>query len=403
VVDDAIDDQVPEPPHLFRTHAEGVDLPWSIHRVGTLSAVRRTTIALLLATFAAVLGGTWLAWHREAWHRSFRDTQWYVRQGYVDAGRSRQQATALAISYRCHADPVCRADAVTVFERPARYEAIFSSRPGYPALLTAAIRLKGDRGVDLVTFAIALAATGTAALLAFLVGGLSAAPLGALAFALSPAGYWASRALSDGLARAFVLAALAGALLVLRGRRTLGLVVMLGSVAALVPVRDSDAVALAGALAVAGLLVHRGRVLVVAGLAGAAVAFGVVRLLGWPGLMESLQDSYSDHFQRPDVPDAWSRLLRGQWDLFTTLAVRPLLVAELAAIVLASLWAVRRRPEVAWPAVLVGLTGPASLVAHPAASEVSRMLTSLVAPAVVALALAVELLVSQAWNGRRSS
>ncbi len=366
--------------------------------------MRPTTLASLALTTVAILGGTWLGWHHDAWHRSFRDTQWYVRQAYVDAGRAPAEAAALAIRYRCHADPTCRKDAATVFTRPPRYAAIFASRPAYPALLTVGLRLAGDRGIDLVTFAIALLATAAAALVAGLVGGRWAAPFGAIAFAASPAGYWASRALSDGLARVLVLTALAGALLLIGGRRPqLGLAVTVVSIALLVPVRDSDAVALGGALAVAGLLGSRDRRLLVAGATSAALAFAAVRTFGWPGLVESLQDSYTVHFTQPDVVDPWARLVHGEWQLFRTLIVRPTLMAELAVITAASVWAIRRRPRIAWPALLVGLTGPASLVAHPVAPEVSRMLTSLVAPGIVALALLVELLVSSVWTAQHSS
>jgi hypothetical protein len=108
-------------------------------------------------------------------------------------------------------------------------------------------------------------------------------------------------------------------------------------------------------------------------------------------MSESLQDSFTDHFYQPDVPDPWSRLLEvnsrywPHWLTFT-----PMNVTLLAGCVVGG-WAMWRRDR--FVAVLVlacGALAFALTAAHPEVSQGDRLYVLAWLGPVVGLPMAVQ-------------
>lgn len=289
-----------------------------------------------------------------------------------------------------------------------RYQELFSTRPGYPAAVALLTPLTG---VKVALWAVAVMATAAAGMLMFWLlrfAGLSppVALLGQVLLYLLPVGWWASQLLTEGLVLAATVAALFGALLLARGRVPLGGAVLVAAYVAVLAVKYSTALLLALSLAVAALVVRwsaqadRRGLGVLAGVSGVVAVAVLVgsRLLGLPGLEDSVQDMLTGHFNRPDVPDPWRGLVDtnlAYWQLW------PLLVPSNIALVLATAvgtWALWRwsRP-LAVLVVAVGATGLGAAVAHPDVTQLVRLYSALWLIAVVGLPVGVELL--RTWSG----
>jgi hypothetical protein len=110
--------------------------------------------------------------------------------------------------------------------------------------------------------------------------------------------------------------------------------------------------------------------------------------LRWSGPSDSLQDTFTNHFARPDVTDSWHKLARlnvQYWSQWAQEQVRsPWLVA---AVAIGSVTLVRRYRTFGLIAVAVALTGFLNQAAHPVASQSDRLLIEVSVAAVLGLPL----------------
>ena len=222
--------------------------------------------------------------------------------------------------------------------------------------------------------------------------------LGQLLYYALPTGYWSTRMLSEGAVLLSTVAVLIGAWLLLQRRFGAGLAVTAAATLFGFVVKSPQVPMLGIALtgAVAGIWIfdrqrrHAGT-LVLAACCLAMIGAGLLipRLLGWPDLDTSLQDSFTHHFQKgPDVADPFSRLIKLnvvywiQW--FQDQALRPmLLLAGVAGAV--AMW--RWSRSFALIVLAAASTGIAAEVAHPAFTEADRLYVQLWLAAVLGLPL----------------
>jgi len=270
-----------------------------------------------------------------------------------------------------------------------RYLAIFTSRPGYPLLAAPFAAVFGLR-FGLWFAAILCTVIGSLLVLVLLrtVGASRWAALGGqVLFLAAPTGYWGSRMLTDGPSLATALLALLGAVWLVKGRTKAGLWALGAGLATGFLVRYSSEQVAALALAVAALLClwwvpsSRGRgmksVAVVAG-GGFVVSELASTLLGWPGLSESLQDTFTKHFIRPDVSNPVGRLVRldlHYWGYYPVSEQTALLV--LVGLIGIAGALVRRDAVYGIFVSAVAATGIAAVVAHPIASQADRLMSPL--------------------------
>lgn len=267
-----------------------------------------------------------------------------------------------------------------------RYLAIFTSRPGYPLL---AAPFAAAFGLRFGLWAAAMLCTLIASLLVLALlraagCGWRAAVLGQALFLAAPTGYWGSRMLTEGPSLATVLLALLGAVWMARGRiREGSLVFTAGLVTGFVVRYSSEQ--LAALLLAVGALLCLGRVraartegvkvLALAAGAGFAVSEAAAVLLGWPGLTESMQDTFTKHFERPPVSDPVPRLVASDLHFWLSFPVYES-TALLTACGLAVLAVLLVRRDAVYGALVIAAaaTGPGAVVAHPVASQADRLL-----------------------------
>ena len=284
-----------------------------------------------------------------------------------------------------------------------RYLAIFTSRPGYPLL---AAPFAAAFGLRFALWGAALLCTllASAAVLALLRAagcGWRAAAVGQALFLLAPTGYWGSRMLSDGPSLATVLLTLLGAVWMAKGRiRAGGIVFGAGLVTGFTVRYASEQLAVL-LIALGALLclwrVRGGRTaamkaLAIAASAGFVVSEAASALLGWPGLAESMQDTFTKHFERPDVSDPLFRLFKSDlhfWFYFPVYASTDLLTA--AVLIVLAVLLVRRHSVYGVLVVAAAATGLGAALAHPVASQADRLL----APVWLLLALGLPPLVDR--------
>ncbi|MBR7838851.1 hypothetical protein KDL01_36630 [Actinospica durhamensis] len=269
-----------------------------------------------------------------------------------------------------------------------RYLAIFTSRPGYPLL---AAPLADAFGLRFGLWAAALLCTLFASLLVLAllrtVGcGWWAAVAGQGLYLAAPTGYWGSRMLTDGPSLATILLMLLGAVWMVRGRIRAGAAVLAVGLATGFVVRYSSEQLAALLLAVGALLywwrARDGRsagirLLAIAAGAGFVLTELLSTLLGWPGLTESMQDTFTKHFARPDVSDPVLRLIKSDvhlWVYYPVYEPTALLVAVGA--VLLAVVVVRREAVYGALVVAVAATGLGAVVAHPVASQADRLMVA---------------------------
>ena len=288
-----------------------------------------------------------------------------------------------------------------------RYIAIFTSRPGYPALSAVFAGVFGLRaGLWLTAMLCTLAASVLVLLMLRSAGaGVLTALSGQAIFLAAPTGYWGSRMLTDGPSLAATMLALLGAWLLTRQRIRLGAILLVAGLVAGFLIRYSSeslvSVALAIAAGICLWLVPSSRTRGMKWLAGLAFGGAVVTqiattALGWPGIAESMQDTFTKHFIRPDVRDPVGRLLSANvhfWGYFPVLEPTSLLLVF--GLVVVGVWLCRRDAVFAALVIAVAATGIGTVVAHPVASQADRLMVAVW----LLIALGVPLLASDV--GRR--
>lgn len=290
------------------------------------------------------------------------------------------------------------------FTGQPRYQAIFNSRIGYPLAIAA---LTPVVGVRIALWVVPVIATVLAGLLVWWTLALlgvraSIAAAGQAALYLLPIGTWGVQALTEGPVLLGVVAAMTGAVLLAVGRLRAGVVLLLAGLAITGLVKYSTALPLATALGAAGavgVLVsrHRRGVAVLSGigiLATMAIA-SVSSLLGMPTVMESIQDTFTNHFTQPDVSDGWRRLaslnLR-YWAHWPVMVPSNILLA--AACVLGA-WALWRWHRAAALIVLAtAALGIALTAVHPEITQGDRLYSLLWLAPVIGIPVAVQRAVS---------
>ena len=269
-----------------------------------------------------------------------------------------------------------------------RYLAIFTSRPGYPALSAVFASVFGLRaGMWLAAVLCTLAASALVLLLLRSAGaGVLTALSGQAIFLAAPTGYWGSRMLTDGPSLAATMLALLGAWQLTRQRIRLGGILLVAGLVAGFLIRYSSEQMVAVALAVgAGIclwLVPSSRTRGMKWLAGLAVGGAIASqvasvALGWPGLTESMQDTFTHHFIRPDVSDPVGKLFSANlhfWGYFPVLEPTSLLLA--LGLVVVGVWLWRRDAVFATLVIVVAATGVGTVAAHPIASQADRLMVA---------------------------
>ncbi|MFE9460311.1 hypothetical protein [Streptomyces californicus] len=290
-----------------------------------------------------------------------------------------------------------------------RFMAIFEARPGYPLFLVPFVTALGAVwGLWLAGLLVALAGA-VCVLLTLRAAGASrrAGLAGAALYLALPTGTVAMNPLSDGLSLALGTVIVLGCTLLLRerpsdvsgagagrwaegtgtrsgagrwadaaGTRT-GAALVVGGLALMFPVRYSQALLLAAALAgvflVRAARLHRtGRrstpVLRAAGLCAllTALVYAGAHLLSWPMGQDSAQDLLTHHYQRPDRPDPWPEFFAQErvfwWAWLKRQATYPFLPVLLAL----SAWASWKRRSAVLPvAIAAGAAGLLNQAGHP--------------------------------------
>ncbi|MEV4463895.1 hypothetical protein AB0J51_09750 [Micromonospora echinofusca] len=386
--------------------------------------VRRARVRLVLGLLAAAALGSLLWWGRweTAPQHAYPDTYWYARQAVTMTGTPSAEADRFAARLVCRKGmpsprrgvPCVAGTRQWAADMPPRYQRIFTTRPGYSLATAPFVLVFGERGMVLATAALAVLAGVLAALAVRLLGGGLVSSLAATALLfLLPTGFWLSRLLAEAGATAFALAALCAAVPLLRpggtarGRLLLGGAVLAGLLGSTVT-RPATGLLLSAALtavfAVLTLLRRRagwepGLVVLTAACGVAtAVWLGLSAALDIPGAAETLQDKFTVHFTRPDVPDPWPRLvelnrdfwpaqLNAWWNGGAPLAASPFLALLLVGF--AALF--RALPgRAALLFATTGATGLLTLVAHPKESEADRLVLVIWLPVVVGLAMLLD-------------
>lgn len=253
----------------------------------------------------------------------------------------------------------------------SRFMAIYEARPGYPLFLVPFLALFGlPWGIWLAGLTVALAG-GLLVLATLRAAGASwpAALTGQALYLALPTGTVAMLPLTDGLALALGAATALGCVLALRGRPGVGWTLLVGGLVLAFWVRYSQTLLLAAALTVAFLALTAGRLwrdrargatlavrdwtaptrhaATLAALCGGltVACYLTASAVGWPMGADSAQDLLTHHYQRPDVPDLWSRFLSQEGVFWPAWLRRQLSYPALLIPLLLAVWAVLRRPS----------------------------------------------------------
>ncbi|WP_424861025.1 hypothetical protein [Streptomyces sp. MMS24-I29] len=290
-------------------------------------------------------------------------------------------------------------DAPDITTGDPRYQSIFSSRPGYPLLLTPFVAALGVLD-GMRTLGLLLAVGGSLAVCGLLrTAGLSAAAAvtGQIAFLATPLGRWSLQPLGEGLVTACVVGAVWGGVLVARNRRAAGIALFVGSMALCAVTRYSTALVVTATIAVAmcvfGALRRSGTDLLLAGVsAGCSGAVAVaMKLLALPSSEVTLQDTFTRHFRSPDVPDPWARLVDLNLTYWAHWLAEQIAMPLFLAAAAFSLWVLLRRGGVLGPlACAVVLTGAAQVAAHPLVQEADRLGVLMWVPVTLGIPLITE-------------
>ncbi|MFF7897317.1 hypothetical protein ACIP4X_20725 [Streptomyces sp. NPDC088817] len=367
----------------------------------------------------------------------FPDSYRYARaaEQYLGASREEAHRTALAAFCASRADraahddrlqPLVRkpervlkaaaerecldrwADARDITTADPRYQAVFSSRPGYPLLAAPFIGALGVlRGMRLLgLFTAAGASLLVYGLLRTAGLGRRAALVGQVTFLATPLGWWSAQALGEGLFTVCTLGVLWGGLLLLLRRTVLGVVITTVSYTAGAVTRYSSVLVLAAFLAAAVVsalcfsrrLRHRDTV-VLAGLSIVAVGgvAVVMRALGLPSTQITLQDTFTHHFRTPEVSDLWRQLLGLAWRFWRDWTAEQAAMPSFMLLTALAAWGLATYGDgLGWLALATALTGTALVTAHPLIQESDRLGVLMWMPVVLGLPLIVD----RRWTSR---
>jgi len=289
-------------------------------------------------------------------------------------------------------------------DRP-RYERIFDARPGYPLLAAPFIAafgvLKGQWILGILLGS--LGSLLTFRLLRQAGLGPYASAVGQAAFLFGGLGYWAAQPGYEGLIAVCALGGVFGALRILQGQTSTGLVRLLPALAVMALTLCSSALALAVHLAAAALgyrYATRKRdtgqraPLLLAGVSASAAAVlgGAIALLGLPDIGSTMQDRLTPHFTRPDVADPVAAMLRIEGEYWPVWLRQYGAFVPLLAISCWMLW--RRRPALAVPTFAIAFTGLCAAIAMPKISELDRIRVLMWMP----VALGLPFLAESVWS-----
>ncbi|GAA1354355.1 hypothetical protein [Streptomyces beijiangensis] len=350
----------------------------------------------------------------------FPDSYRYARAAEQYLGASRSEAHHTALEAFCTSrstaaaeskalDPLpepAAADAASCLKRwadapdittdDARYQSVFSSRPGYPLLAAPFVGLFGVlTGMRVLGLLMALA--GSLVVAGILrSAGLSppAAAVGQTVFLICPLGWWSTQALGEGLVTVCVLGAVWGGLLMTRGRPLSGSLLFTGALAACTVTRYSTALVLAALIAAAALLTwcfrrSRGVLLLGATAAACAAAIALVmKLLALPSSEVTLQDTFTRHFRSPEVPDPWARLVDLDLHFWRHWLSEQTAMPFFLVLTALALWMLLRYGGVLGPlACAVALVGAVQVAAHPLVQEADRLGVLMWVPVTLGIAL----------------
>lgn len=382
----------------------------------------------------------------------FNDSYRYARQAEMVLGETYETANQAALDAWCETTsgmrtwhgtwtPIVQSDAdhaartarclaahrgvQDVTTTDPRYQSIFLTRPGYPYLAAPFIGALGIvDGMRLLGYVIACAG----GILVYAIGRLwrlraTAAALGQAVYLICPLGWWALQGLGEGLVSICVLGAVAGIGLARVGRVRTGLVCAAASYLALGFTRYSTLLLVAAGLAVACAAIaltvgrtrnpHDGRAASditpppgpTAGLAagrrptwamavlGAVAALATVvamPVLGLPGSSVTLQDTFTNHFATPLVPNPWYRLAALNYHFWPQWLGAPsqswaVLGCGLLGLAALAVW----RRDLAWVALALAVVGWAHIAAHPLPGEAARLGLLMWMPTVLGAAAAL--------------
>jgi hypothetical protein len=367
---------------------------------------------LLVTLVVGLLVG--FAPHRSA---TWNDTYRYIVAVERFLGHDAADAKATALHWYCTDQARTSKDAVTaetclrswtksggLGPNSARYNEIFRARPGYPLLVTPFAAVFGlGAGLAAVAWLMTIAAGWLCLLLARLCGLGVVGSLGSMvALYCLPTFYWLQQYLTEGPILVCTLALLVGTALVFRGRVVAGVVVSSLAYAAGLLIRYSTFSLQAGCVAACLLLLSvvdpdvfrtRRTIRLTIYHTGAFVILSVIpNLLGWPGFTDSLTDTFTHHFTRPVPADLYERwlLLMGRYivglgRLYGGAPILPLLLLGSLAL----LW--RSARLLAAAVAAAALTGVGTALAHPVASQGSRLYVQVFLLAAFGLGLTAEL------------
>ncbi|MEV6176219.1 hypothetical protein [Streptomyces sp. NPDC052015] len=280
-----------------------------------------------------------------------------------------------------------------------RYERIFEVRPGFAVAAVPFVAALGADSGLLVTSVLFTVAGGLLAFALLRAAGVPApfAAGGQAFYYACPIGWWGGFGLTEGPVLALAMGALLGAWWLLSRRLAAGTVLLSASLVTGTAVKYSGALLLAAALTAAAVVClvlvrdtrHRGTVLLAA-LSGAVTA-GIALLSAWyslPGSGETLQDTFTQHYEYPDVATPWSLLAELNGHYWTQWSQEQARSPWLLAAITGGAWALFRHSRaLGWIVVAAGATGVATEIAHPVAGQGDRLMVAVWIIAVIGLPL----------------
>jgi hypothetical protein len=280
----------------------------------------------------------------------------------------------------------------------SRYRAIFESRWGFPVMAAPFVAVLGiNDGLKCASVLMTMLG-GLAAYLILRILGLrrNVAVSGQAFYYTSPIGVWGSYGLTDGPSITLSMGILLGAILVVRRRYRPGITLVGCSILVGCFVRYSNFLIICFAIIAASslslLIDRRSRapMIVLLGLAsaGAVALAAAARLFAWPGVGETLQDTFTGHFARPDVADPWTKLLGLNLEYWTQWSQEQLRSPWLlVAVAVGSVMLLRRHHGFGLVGVAVAMTGFLSEIAHPVDNQGDRLMVQVWVAAALGLPL----------------
>lgn len=288
-----------------------------------------------------------------------------------------------------------------------RYQAIFTTRPGYPLVATPFVAAFGIADGMRILGCILACGGGILTYAALRLWRIraTAAAAGQVLYLLSPLGWWALQALGEGLVSASILGAMIGIAAIRRGHLRGGLVTMGCAWIALGITRYSTLLLAAAGIAVGCVAIaiwvdradpgRRRAMFAAAALSATATVATVLAMpiFGLPGSSVTLQDTFTRHFADPLVPDPWYRLAALNYHFWPKWISAPGTSWLLVGCALAGAAALFRwRRDLAWIAVALFGVGAAHIAAHPLPGEAERLGLLMWTPVVFGLAVALHAL-----------